>query len=79
MSGLVDRVGGVDRERRGTQERGGALSDEARAWAAGLTGKLLASKREGEVRLGTELVVQLRLAGEEKTLIRLAAPGSSGV
>ena len=57
---------------RGTQERGAALSAEARSWAVGLTQELLDSKNAGEVQAGVELVGSLRLADQQERLTTLA-------
>jgi putative heme-binding domain-containing protein len=58
---------------QGTQERGGRLDDDARAWAVDLAGKLLASKQPGELKSGIELVGALRLEVQEPRLIELAS------
>lgn len=57
---------------RGTQERGGKLSSEAREWGGEVTAKLIAGGREGETRMGLELIGQLRLPGQDDRLTELA-------
>jgi putative heme-binding domain-containing protein len=57
---------------RGTQERGAALPDGARQWAAELTERLLTARGDDELRLGAELVAALRLTAEEGKVARLA-------
>ena len=47
--------------RSGLQERGAALDDDARGWAAELADQLLASKQPAEVKAGAELVGQAKL------------------
>jgi len=57
---------------QGTQERGGALSDEARLWATSLAQRLLASLNPNEVTAGISLAGSLRLADAQAQLIALA-------
>jgi putative heme-binding domain-containing protein len=58
---------------RGTQERGDPLCEPARAWAVDLTGRLLASKSDGEVESGIKMIGELSLRGQSKTLVKLAS------
>jgi putative heme-binding domain-containing protein len=57
---------------RGTQERGAALGEAARAWGAGLVDRLLASRQPGELQAGAELAGTLRLEGRQGFLAELA-------
>ena len=59
--------------RGGAQERGAALDDDARGWAAELAGKLLASKQPQDVKAGAELAGQFKLEKEEAKVSALAA------
>jgi putative heme-binding domain-containing protein len=61
----------------GTTERGGQLSADARAWAADLAGKLLASAKPAEVLGGIELAGKLRLEAAEEALVHIAASPKS--
>src|SRR5262249_55524109 len=61
----------------GTTERGGQLGDDARAWAADLTGKLLASGKSAEVLGGIELAGKLRLESSQEALLHIAASPKS--
>ncbi len=56
---------------RGTAERGGKPSEDVRAWAAELAGKLFASKDGGQVQAGIDLVGALRLAEAQDHVARL--------
>lgn len=60
---------------RGTQERGHTLTDEARAWAREVATGLLGAKQDSDVRLGAELVGQLRIAGQDDRLVQLTGTG----
>jgi putative heme-binding domain-containing protein len=61
---------------RAAQERGQPLSPEACGWAESLAGRLLASKHDGEVKLGIDLVGQMRLPGQDERLTKFAAAGA---
>ncbi len=56
----------------GTQERGSKLAEPVRAWAVDLTGRLFASKSDGELESGIKLVGELRLMNQQKRLTELA-------
>ncbi|HEY1858906.1 MAG TPA: HEAT repeat domain-containing protein [Gemmataceae bacterium] len=56
-----------------TQERKGKLSDDAHAWAADLTGKLLASAKPNEVLAGITLAGSQQLASSSDKLAAIAA------
>ncbi|MGH7224787.1 MAG: PVC-type heme-binding CxxCH protein, partial [Gemmataceae bacterium] len=57
----------------GLQERRAPLPEQARAWAGELTGRLLASKKAGDVASGIKLVGDLRLTDQQKRLAVMAA------
>ncbi len=57
---------------RGTQERGAALDNATRSWAVDVTGRLLGSKVDAEVRRGIELTGVLKLEGQQAKLVALA-------
>jgi putative heme-binding domain-containing protein len=57
----------------GTQERGGTLEAEARAWAEELSPQLLASANSADRLNGIELAGRLRLAAAEGQLREIAA------
>jgi putative heme-binding domain-containing protein len=56
----------------GTQERGAALDPAVRAWAAELTGNLLADKNTGLVQTGIELVGALKLGEHQGRVAEVA-------
>jgi putative heme-binding domain-containing protein len=56
---------------QGTQERGAPLGEAARAWAAELTGKLLASPKAEEVKRGIELAGSYKLTGLQPRVVKL--------
>jgi putative heme-binding domain-containing protein len=58
---------------QGTQERGAKLAEPVRAWAADLTGRLLASKHGPDVQAGIVLVGALRLKDQQKRLSEIAS------
>ena len=57
---------------RGTQERGGGLSEPVRLWAIALTERLLASKAGPEIESGIKLIGELKLTDRGKDLAELA-------
>ncbi len=63
---------------QGTQERGGPLSEDARAWTGELTGKLLGSGKDAEVRAGIELAGSLKMQAQAAALAALAADRAAG-
>jgi putative heme-binding domain-containing protein len=63
---------------QGTQERGGALSTAARAWALEMARHLLASKDGGRVQAGIDLTASVKLDPLQDTLVALAVPGRLG-
>jgi putative heme-binding domain-containing protein len=58
---------------RGTQERGGKLSDDVRTWAVDVATRLLASANENEVRSGIEMVGVLKVDDRADRLAAIAA------
>jgi putative membrane-bound dehydrogenase-like protein len=62
---------------QGTQERGGRLSEAARAWARELTGRLLAAEGAGDIQAGIDLVGALRLVQFQPRLLELALSGKT--
>jgi putative heme-binding domain-containing protein len=63
---------------QGAQERGAALSPQARAWALDLGRRLLASGKGGQVASGAELAGSLKLEGLQDSLVVLAVRGRAG-
>jgi putative heme-binding domain-containing protein len=57
---------------QGTQERGGKLAEPVRAWAVDLSGRLLASKNDGDVQAGIGLVGSLRLESQQAKVVEMA-------
>jgi putative heme-binding domain-containing protein len=56
---------------QGTQERGGRLSDAARAWGEGLIARLISSAADGQVLAGIDLAGALRSEASQAPLAAL--------
>jgi putative heme-binding domain-containing protein len=63
---------------QGTQERGSKLSEAAQKWAAGVTGKLVASSQPGEAQTGFELAGILKLPALRPTIVAAAGDHKVG-
>jgi putative heme-binding domain-containing protein len=73
---LADQAILVRAIQRGRQERGQPLTPEMLGWGGDLADKLLDSKHTDEMKLGIDLVGQLRLAKRDERLLRLSGAGA---